>query len=159
SDTPKKVRIDSSKLINAIEAAGLADKALINGDPDLSNIDASEKVRVLEFLGDRVIRNDPYRTMLDLATSYRTNGVDITQLEVISALNSEIPIINAKDLYIRQEYPSLYSLILERFETSSPIYSNQNRIMVTGTPGIGKSAFLVYFTIRLLTGSTDEDPP
>ncbi|RUO96576.1 hypothetical protein BC936DRAFT_141808 [Jimgerdemannia flammicorona] len=34
-----------------------------------------------------------------------------------------------------------------------------NRITVTGTSGIGKSAFLVYFTIRLLAESDGENPP
>ncbi|KAG0240234.1 hypothetical protein BGX31_002167 [Mortierella sp. GBA43] len=35
----------------------------------------------------------------------------------------------------------------------------QKSVVVTGTAGIGKSAFLIYFTIRLLATSSDDSPP
>ncbi|KAG0290730.1 hypothetical protein BGZ98_003305 [Dissophora globulifera] len=37
--------------------------------------------------------------------------------------------------------------------------AGQNRIVVTGTSGIGKSAFLVYFAVRLLSESDGDNPP
>ncbi|KAI9233715.1 MAG: hypothetical protein BYD32DRAFT_118635 [Podila humilis] len=37
--------------------------------------------------------------------------------------------------------------------------SQEKQIVVTGTPGIGKSVFLIYLAIRLLAESDDDNPP
>ncbi|RUP49956.1 hypothetical protein BC936DRAFT_140878 [Jimgerdemannia flammicorona] len=69
-----------------------------------------------------------------------------------------LPVINMSSLYIRESYRNLYEYIGKNF-TATPSRETMNRITVTGTSGIGKSAFLVYFTIRLLAESDGENPP
>src|SRR5205085_9827128 len=51
-------------------------------------------------------------------------------------------------LFVRPDYLELYDIIV----------NTGSRIHLTGSPGIGKSSFLVYFAIRLLSESTDETP-
>ena len=58
------------------------------------------------------------------------------------------PIIEQEALFVRKCYHDLYEIIKK-----API-AHSIRIMLTGTPGIGKSTFLVYFIIRYLYDST-----
>ncbi|KAF9119824.1 hypothetical protein BG015_006224 [Linnemannia schmuckeri] len=79
----------------------------------------------------------------------------------MSAPDSTIfPIVETADLYVRQTYKDLYNTILGRFQGDGfqdpEILS---RIIVAGTSGIGKSAFLVYFAVRLLAECADDKPP
>ncbi|KAF9352096.1 hypothetical protein BGX26_010023 [Mortierella sp. AD094] len=157
---PKRDREDDDDdLKNAIVAAGLADKALEDGNPVLSGLDANEKTRLLEFLGRRVPLSDGYRSLLDTALSLKKAGHNMDDLKKFSTPNGRLlPVVGTQDLYIRQEYISLYKTIISQFKVP-PTSLSQNRLVVAGTPGIGKSAFLVYFTIRLLAESDDIDPP
>ncbi|KAF9406082.1 hypothetical protein BGZ76_006421, partial [Entomortierella beljakovae] len=60
SDTTKKVKINSSKLVTAIKEAGLAGKALsIEDRPNLSKLNTREKIRVLDFLSEKASMNQP----------------------------------------------------------------------------------------------------
>ncbi|KFH63328.1 hypothetical protein MVEG_10738 [Podila verticillata NRRL 6337] len=68
--------------------------------------------------------------------------------------NSVSPVVQASDLYVRQTYKDLFDEILKMFENSQ-----EKQIVVTGTPGIGKSVFLIYLAIRLLAESDDDNPP
>ncbi|KAF9160364.1 hypothetical protein BGX20_002544 [Mortierella sp. AD010] len=155
----KKPYFNKDDLKSAIIAAGIADKALVDGNPDLSRLDANEKTRLLEFLGRRVPLGDSYRSLLDIALSLKKAGHKMDDLKKFSAPNKKfLPVVGTPDLYIRREYPSLYKTIISQFKVP-PTSLSQNRLVVTGTPGIGKSAFLVYFTIRLLAESDDIDPP
>jgi hypothetical protein len=59
------------------------------------------------------------------------------------------PVIDTNALFIRKCYHELYEII-----TKLPITNARFRILLTGTPGIGKSTFLIYFIIRYLYEST-----
>ncbi|KAF9921127.1 hypothetical protein BGZ65_010620, partial [Modicella reniformis] len=55
-------------------------------------------------------------------------------------------------------YKSLYQSIVTTFQ-DHPTSPLENRIVIAGTSGIGKSSFLVYFIARLLSESEPENPP
>lgn len=63
----------------------------------------------------------------------------------------ESPITKNSKLYVRKCYPGLYNIIKGGI-------SKVVNIAITGTPGIGKSCFLLYFILRLLYESTDDEP-
>ena len=52
-----------------------------------------------------------------------------------------------KALFIRDSYKKLYSLIVDSFKDKD--------VVVTGTPGIGKTLFLVYFLMRYMRENDD----
>lgn len=82
-------------------------------------------------------------------------------MDKISAPGSTtLPVVKTNDLYIRQTYKGLYDAILGEFDDNRPYDpESQKYIVVTGTSGIGKSVFLVYWAIRLLAESDDDNPP
>jgi hypothetical protein len=56
------------------------------------------------------------------------------------------PVIKQRALFIRKCYHELYDIIVKSpITTTKPL-----QILLTGTPGIGKSTFLIYFIIRHL---------
>jgi hypothetical protein len=70
---------------------------------------------------------------------------------------TKLPVVNTKELYVRKAYKDLHQTIIDTFDNDRN--EAQKHVVVTGTSGIGKSAFLVYFTIRLLAESGDDYPP
>ncbi|RUP47599.1 hypothetical protein BC936DRAFT_145547 [Jimgerdemannia flammicorona] len=92
-----------------------------------------------------------FRTACDLKNKKIRDIISVPQSGV------GLPVINMPSLYIRESYRNLYEYIGKNFADSPPWTTNL--ITVTGTSGIGKSAFLVYFTIRLLAESNDDNPP
>jgi hypothetical protein len=71
----------------------------------------------------------------------------------------KFPVINQRALFVRKCYHELYDIIIK-----SPITTIEPlRILLTGTPGIGKSSFLIYFIIRHLyksiTAPNSEENP
>jgi hypothetical protein len=114
---------------------------------------------VLEQLGHDVGGDHAYFSLRKTARALRETGADVEHLEVLSAPDGTVfPIVETQDLYVREGYKQLYREIIDRF-TDSPGSRRQNRIVVTGTPGIGKSAFLPYFIVRLLAQSDNDKPP
>ncbi|KAH7057951.1 hypothetical protein BKA57DRAFT_418711 [Linnemannia elongata] len=69
------------------------------------------------------------------------------------------PVVGTNELFIREAYKDLHDTILGTFDNARAGNEMQKHIVVTGTSGIGKSAFLVYFAIRLLAESDDDNPP
>ncbi|RUS12980.1 hypothetical protein BC937DRAFT_86541, partial [Endogone sp. FLAS-F59071] len=68
-----------------------------------------------------------------------------------------LPVVNMRNLYVREVYKNLYSIVTENF-LDDPGEGN-SCIVITGTSGIGKSVFLIYFAIRLLAESDGNNPP
>jgi hypothetical protein len=68
----------------------------------------------------------------------------------VDDITFKFPVINKQALFVRKCYHELYD-ILTKLQTTDvePV-----RILLTGTPGIGKSTFLIYFIIRYLYEST-----
>ncbi|KAK3811666.1 MAG: hypothetical protein J3R72DRAFT_69794 [Linnemannia gamsii] len=146
----------SHSLMDAIELAGFTEKAMVDGESDLSCLDNKERVVLLGFIGQNVDRTDTFRSLSSAALALQ--GTGFSDVDKLSAPHGRVfPIVNTKDLYVRKAYKELYKTILETFEDRRN--EVQKQVVVTGTSGIGKSAFLVYFTIRLLAESNDDDPP
>jgi len=170
---PSSKRHRSEPLEDAITSAGLAHKAIKDDTTYLSKLDSKERVLLLKHLGQSLSGDSMYFSLPKAAcalqqvhANLQENDTDLSKignyiqsLELLSAPpNTSFPIVDASDLYIRKEYKELYKEITASF-TDDPLSSLENRIVVTGTPGIGKSAFLVYFVVRLLAESDDGEPP
>ncbi|KAF9895839.1 hypothetical protein BX616_008725, partial [Lobosporangium transversale] len=98
-----------------------------------------------------------YYSIVSVACELRNSG-GIKDSKLLTAPEGRIfPVAGTRHLYIRDEYKELYDHITSTFST--PHGASLNRLFVTGTPGIGKSAFLVYFAIRLLAEHDEENPP
>ncbi|KAF8937769.1 hypothetical protein EDD21DRAFT_363776 [Dissophora ornata] len=146
--------------MDAIEEAGLAEKAVVDGQSDLSRLDNKERVSLLDFIGQGVDRTDTFDSLS--RTALELKGVDMKGVDKLSAPHGTIfPVVDTNDLYVREAYKVLYDTILGTFENNRPCTGNEveKHVVVTGTSGIGKSAFLVYFAIRLLAESEDDNPP
>ncbi|KAG0030364.1 hypothetical protein BGZ81_002746 [Podila clonocystis] len=144
-------------LMDAIDEAGLTQKAVVDGRSNLSHLDNKERVSVLSFMGQEIDRTDEFDSLSSTARASR--DLSFQELDLISTPSSTLfPVIGTEDLYVRQAYKDLYNEITLKFE-DNPRKRGWKRVVVTGTSGIGKSAFLVYFTIRLLATSRDDNPP
>ncbi|KAH7038616.1 hypothetical protein BKA57DRAFT_539669 [Linnemannia elongata] len=153
----KRKRFVIYTLKDKIEAAGLTEKAVVDGRSDLSRLDNKERVSLLQFIGQEVDRTDTFDSLSSTARACR--DLSFQELDLISTPSStRLPVVSAEDLYVRQAYKDLYSEITWKFP-DSPRNRGWRRVVVTGTSGIGKSVFLVYFTIRLLATSLDDNPP
>ncbi|ORZ27815.1 hypothetical protein BCR41DRAFT_345957, partial [Lobosporangium transversale] len=119
-------------LLETISAAGLAQKALINGVPRLRSLMSKELVSILKNIGAMVGEDNHYYSL---------------------------SVINMNDLYVRSAFKKLYDTVVKDFYINRDDREPATKIVVTGTAGIGKSSFLVYFAIRLLAVSNEEDPP
>ena len=110
---------------------------------------------MLQFLGQAPRTNDPFKELLDVACTLHKSKEQI-QLILSSTSTVELPVINRVKLYVREAYKKLYNHIKASF-SSDPLMRDKNRLVITGTSGIGKSAFFVYFITRLLM--TSKEPP
>jgi hypothetical protein len=146
-------------LMDAIVSSGLARKAIVDGYPNLTTLDSKERVMVLKHLGQPVGMSNKYFSLCSTARALRDASADLQSLELLSAPDGTLfPIVGTQDLYVREGYKRLLQDITTTF-TDSPQTERSNRIVITGTPGIGKSAFLPYFVVRVLAGSDDDKPP
>ena len=83
----------------------------------------------------------PYTSLQTVAGGYKEAGKGFPTAGFIDI--EESPIIKNSKLYVRKCYPDLYNIIKGGI-------SKVVNIAITGTPGIGKSCFLLYFILRLL---------
>jgi hypothetical protein len=146
-------------LEDAIEKAGLTEKAVVNGKLYLSRLNNKERVSVLGFLGQKIDGDNSYDSLSSIALALQ--GGNIEDMDRLSAPHGlALPVTGTNDLYVRQDFKDLYNTILGTFEGGRPYDPDvRKHVVVTGTSGIGKSAFLVYFAIRLLAESDDDNPP
>lgn len=145
----------------AIAAVGLTGKAVMNGKYDLSLLNKEERVTLLGEIGQDVGKTETFFSLSSTAIQLRIISANIAALDKMSAPDNTIfPVVETEDLFVRQTYKDLYNTILGQFlrdDVQRP--GIRNRIIVSGTSGIGKSAFLVYFAVRLLAESDDDNPP
>ncbi|KAH7053616.1 hypothetical protein BKA57DRAFT_257103 [Linnemannia elongata] len=145
-------------LMDAIEEAGLSKQAVVDGQTDLSRLDNNERVSLLDYIGQVVDRTDTFNSLF--STALKLRGAHIKDMGKLSAPRDSIfPIVGTDELFIRKAYKELHDTIIGTFENAHARNAIQKHIVVTGTSGIGKSAFLVYFAIRLLAESDDDNPP
>ncbi|KAG0270796.1 hypothetical protein BGZ95_001516, partial [Linnemannia exigua] len=157
---PSPTRHHPHTLMDIIDLAGLTEKAVVEGEYDLALLDSKDRVALLGFLGQKIDRRDKFHSMSSTARELHGTGFkDVNQL--LAPLGCSFPVVETNDLYVRKAYKDLHHTILETFEgKGAPTGNNANkRIVVTGTSGIGKSTFLVYFAIRILAESNDNNPP
>src|SRR5438045_59553 len=110
----------------------------------LSVLTREERIRILRHIGIKPSPDDIYGR---LPSVLKHLPDDWNQEDSILNMGGEaflFPIIEQEALFVRKCYHDLYEIIKK-----API-SQSVRIMLTGTPGIGKSTFLVYFIIRYL---------
>ncbi|ORY96115.1 hypothetical protein BCR41DRAFT_375759 [Lobosporangium transversale] len=154
----KKVKLETMSLLEAISATELAQKAIINGVPDPSVLSSKELVSVLDNTGTSVTRNDLYYSIPRTAISLQ--NASFQEIDVISSpWGTKFPVLKVRDLYVRSAFKELYDKIINKFGIDRDIKPDAPQMVLTGTAGIGKSSFLVYFAIRLLATSNEEDPP
>ncbi|KAH7056123.1 hypothetical protein BKA57DRAFT_196881 [Linnemannia elongata] len=147
-------------LMDAIEEAGLTEKAVVDDRSDLFRLDNKERVSLLGFIGQDVAGDDIFSSLS--RTALELHGANIKDMDKLSApCGILLPVVDTNDIYVREAYKDLYDTILGTFENNTPCTGNavKKHVIVTGTSGIGKSAFLVYFAIRLLAESNDDNPP
>lgn len=155
----KKQRLsDNLTLEEALEKAGLFSKATAYGGILLSSLNSNERPRVLKFLGEKTQLEDSYAVLIIAPDIYRRPRSFQNPRFIYSPYPSLLPIVNKHKLYIRESYIKLYNYIMTIF-ADKPLEAAQNRIIVTGTSGIGKSAFLVYFIVRLLAEKPGNQSP
>ncbi|KAF9079633.1 hypothetical protein BGX27_006164, partial [Mortierella sp. AM989] len=104
-------------------------------------------------------KDSVFGALLEVVRNLREKIENFEDLTAISADHGKVlPIVGTEHLYVRKSYKDLYQSITSTFKDHI-ISERQNRIVVTGTSGIGKSAFLVYFIVRLLFESDADKPP
>ncbi|KAK5796884.1 hypothetical protein F5H01DRAFT_401134 [Linnemannia elongata] len=147
-------------LKDAIEEAGLTEKAVVDDQVYLSRLSRKERVSLLASIGQDIAGDDIFSSLS--RTALELHGANIKDMDKISAPRGILlPVVDTNDIYVREAYKDLYDTILGTFENNTPYTGNElkKHVIVTGTSGIGKSAFLVYFAIRLLAESDDDNPP
>ena len=143
-------------LKDAIEEAGLTEKAVVDGQVYLSRLSRKERVSLLASIGQDIAGDDTFSSLS--RTALELHGTNMKDMDKISAPHgTKLPVVNTKELYVRKAYKDLHQTIIDTFDNDRN--EAQKHVVVTGTSGIGKSAFLVYFTIRLLAESGDDYPP
>ncbi|KAG0023845.1 hypothetical protein BGZ82_010633, partial [Podila clonocystis] len=138
----KKRRLHRDTLMDAIEEAGLTEKALVAGGYDLSLLDDKERGSLLGFIGKQVGRTDTFHSLS--STAFELQGASIKDMDTLSAPSGlALPVVETNDLYVRTAFKDLYDTILGTFEDGRPYDPDvRKHVVVTGTSGIGKSAFL-----------------
>ncbi|KAK5797024.1 hypothetical protein F5H01DRAFT_385359 [Linnemannia elongata] len=147
-------------LKDAIEEAGLTEKAVVDDQVYLSRLSRKERVSLLASIGQDIAGDDIFSSLS--RTALELHGANIKDMDKISAPRGILlPVVDTNDIYVREAYKDLYDTILGTFENNTPYTGNElkKHVIVTGTSGIGKSAFLVYFAIRLLAESDNDNPP
>ena len=139
----------------AISQAGLTQKAYQDGELAIKNLSPIERAALVKHIGIESGRA-PFLTLLKTARKLKTMA-NFPDEDIISSYDchSDFPVIGNPKLFVKKTYRDLYKQIDEHFK----IYPLTNRIAVTGTAGIGKSAFLVYFALKVLAESPDDCPP
>jgi hypothetical protein len=162
----KKIKLGENRdeWIQLAEELGLA-KAVKNGVFSLSILDSEERILLLSRLGQEPQGQDPFRSLFDILsisdkkinTASGSSGSsrdmpleddgtkDDTLDQWISHDDLRFPVIGEASLFVRRSYRDLYKII-------SGLYGSEydTRILLSGTSGMGKSTFLLYFLIRFL---------
>ncbi|ORZ08233.1 hypothetical protein BCR41DRAFT_147044 [Lobosporangium transversale] len=123
--------------MKAISAAGLAQKAIINGDPDLSVLSSKELVSVLANNGARVGRTDLYYSISQTATSLQ--NASFQEIDVISSpWGTKFSVLKVRDLYVGSAFKELYDKIINKFGIDRDIKPEALQMVLTGTADIGQ---------------------
>jgi hypothetical protein len=143
--------------MDMIIKAGLTEKAVRDGKVYLADLSNEDLYTLHDLTGQDVVGDSKYRSLQMTASTLQ--GSSFKDLDLISAPHDMLlPVTETEQLFIRESYQDLYDEITRKFMDSS-LDTGTKRVIVTGTAGIGKSAFLVYFITRLLATSSEDGPP
>ncbi|KAH7054925.1 hypothetical protein BKA57DRAFT_489755 [Linnemannia elongata] len=85
-------------LMDAIEDAGLAEVAVVDGESDLSRLDNKQRVVLLGCIGQKVDRTDAFYSLSSTAREFQ--GTNMKVIDKISAPHgTTLPVVNTKELY------------------------------------------------------------
>ncbi|KAF9427355.1 hypothetical protein BGZ76_002369 [Entomortierella beljakovae] len=157
----KRTKISSDKLIAAIEVAKLGEKAIGNGTANLSKLTSNELIMVLDKIGTNATELSDFTSVSRTAGALR--GISFHNLDVISSpQGTRLPVTDTRDMYVRPSYKDFYNEIDNEFGIEGVDGEDvevDRQVTLSGTPGIGKSSFLIYFIIRVLATSSEDSPP
>ncbi|KAF9978383.1 hypothetical protein BGZ73_002562 [Actinomortierella ambigua] len=138
--------------------AGLTEKALVDGQVYLSRLGVSERITALGCICQEVPGDDIFNSLSLAAIKLHDSNIgDMDKL--LTPDGTLFPVVRTNKLFIRRAYKDLYDTIFRSFENPNTGAEAQKHIVVIGTAEIGKSTFLVYFAIRALVESDDDNPP
>jgi hypothetical protein len=106
----------------------------------LPALSSEERIEALRHIGATPRPYDPYYRLALVVEHLPPIKESILRHPEIE----KFPVINQKAIFVRNSYHDLYSII-----AGLPVKADI-RILLTGTPGIGKSTFLLYFIIQFL---------
>jgi hypothetical protein len=161
SGASKRTKIGTDKLIAAIEAAGLSDKAIKDDMADLLSLTNNELVLVLDNIGTKATKLSVYTSVSETAKALQNSKFQDVDL-ISSPEGTRFPVTNTRDLFVRQAFKDFYNEIDNEFGiegVDEEDVEEDRQVTLSGTPGIGKSSFLIYFIIRVLATSGKDNPP
>ncbi|KAG0271457.1 hypothetical protein BGZ97_011248, partial [Linnemannia gamsii] len=127
---PSSKRHRPYSLEDAIEEAGLTDKAVVDGESDLSRLDSKQRVMLLGVIGQKVDRMDSFSSLS--RSAIELHGANIGAMNKLSAPHGSIlPIVSTDELYIRRAYKDLHDTILGTFENACAGNKTQKHVVVT----------------------------
>src|SRR5438045_1694159 len=106
---------------------------------DLSVLTREERIRILRHIGINPLPNDIYGQLPSVIASLRETWNCEECILDHPNKDSNFPVINQKALFVRKCYHELFEIIIK---VPTPKNQLPIRILLTGTPGIGKSTFL-----------------
>jgi hypothetical protein len=99
---------------------------------------------VLRHIGVAPVSDDCYSCLLSVIQDLSPTWT--REEYILEGKAFLFPVINETALFVRKCYHELYEILKD-----TPSYGvGALRILLTGTPGIGKSTFLIYFIVRFL---------
>ncbi|KAG0049373.1 hypothetical protein BGZ90_007360, partial [Linnemannia elongata] len=102
-------------LMDAIEDAGLAEVAVVDGESNLSRLDNKQRVVLLGCIGQKVDRTDAFYSLSSTAREFQ--GTNVKDMDKISAPHgTKLPVVNTKELYVRKAYKDLHQTIIDTFD-------------------------------------------
>ncbi|KAF8923966.1 hypothetical protein BGZ47_004346, partial [Haplosporangium gracile] len=115
-------------LMEAIEEAGLTEKAVVDGRSNLSRLDNKERITLLEIIGQGVDETDKFYSLS--STALELQGADMEGMDKLSAPHGTIlPVINTTELYVRKAYKDLHRTIINTFDNDRK--AAQKHVVVT----------------------------
>ncbi|KAK5796968.1 hypothetical protein F5H01DRAFT_418781 [Linnemannia elongata] len=128
-------------LKDAIEEAGLTEKAVVDDQVYLSRLSRKERVSLLASIGQDIAGDDIFSSLS--RTALELHGANIKDMDKISAPRGILlPVVDTNDIYVREAYKDLYDTILGTFENNTPYTGNELKKHVIVT------ALLIQYSVE-----------
>ncbi|KAK5796972.1 hypothetical protein F5H01DRAFT_418784 [Linnemannia elongata] len=119
-------------LKDAIEEAGLTEKAVVDDQVYLSRLSRKERVSLLASIGQDIAGDDIFSSLS--RTALELHGANIKDMDKISAPRGILLPVVVQAIYVREAYKDLYDIIVDKFENNRPyaLGNEVESIIVTG---------------------------